>query len=103
MWSHHRQKIESVESGHMLKLLRNYHRSQGRGFLLSCVFGFGEILRRDQHHHLDVDVKEQCIIATAIHGHYDTLQAFMRELKDQMLQKRVLNALVQNNDIEPLR
>ncbi|KAE8416164.1 hypothetical protein BDV36DRAFT_261153 [Aspergillus pseudocaelatus] len=101
--SRQRQKMESVESGHMLKLLRNYHRSQDRGFLLSCVFGFSEILRMDQYHDLDVDVKEQCIIATAIHGHYDILQFLIGETKDQMLQKRVLNALVQNNDIEPLR
>ena len=101
--SRQRRKMESVESGHMLKLLRNYHRSQDRGFLLSCVFGFSEILRMDQYHDLDVDVKEQCIIATAIHGHYDILQFVIGETKDQMLQKRVLNALLQNNDIEPLR
>jgi hypothetical protein len=48
--SRQRRKMETLHGSHLLGLLRNYHRSQDRAFLLSCVFGFGEILRIEQYH-----------------------------------------------------
>ncbi|KAL3475927.1 hypothetical protein BJX99DRAFT_270885 [Aspergillus californicus] len=100
--SRHRQKMRSIYDDHLLQLLRNYHLSRNRGFLLSCIFGFGEILRIYEYRELDDDVREQCIMAATINKNYDIMRSLIGEAKDQVLQKRVLNILVDNNDIEPL-
>lgn len=101
--SRQRKKMESRWGVHLLGLITNYQEPRDRGFLLSCVFGFGEILRMDQYHELGDDVKEQCIMAAAFHGQYDILQFLATEKKDQALQKRILSALIHNRDIESLR
>lgn len=104
-WVHSRQrrKMESVTGSHLLGLLQNYHRSWDRAFLLSCVFGFAEVLRIDHYHELDDDVKEACVLAAVTHSQYHIWEYLMGETKGRLLQKRVLNALVENDEIEPLK
>ncbi|CAI7646113.1 unnamed protein product, partial [Penicillium crustosum] len=104
-WVHSRQrrKMEGVRGLHLRQLLQNYHRSRDRGVLLSCVFGFGEVLRTNHYHALDDDVKEACILAAVTHSQYYIWEYLMGEAKDKLLQKRVLNVLVENHHIEPLR
>jgi hypothetical protein len=101
--SRQRRKMETLHGSHLLGLLRNYHRSQDRAFLLSCVFGFGEILRIEQYHELDDDVKEACILAATVHAQYHILEQLMAGPKVPLSQKRILSTLVQNGHIEPLR
>lgn len=104
-WVHSRQrrKMEGVRGEHLLVLLHNYHRSRDRGVLLSCVFGFGEVLRTNHYHELDDDVKEACILAAVTHSQYYIWEYLMGETKGRLLQKRVLSALLENGDIEPLK
>ncbi|KUM59347.1 hypothetical protein ACN42_g7803 [Penicillium freii] len=104
-WVHSRQrrKMEGVRGEHLLQLLHNYHRSRDRGVLLSCVFGFGEVLRTNHYHELDDDVKEACILAAVKHSQYYIWEYLMGETKGRLPQKRVLSALVENGDIEPLK
>ncbi|OQD62738.1 hypothetical protein PENPOL_c011G02956 [Penicillium polonicum] len=104
-WVHSRQrrKMEGVRGEHLLQLLHNYHRSRDRGVLLSCVFGFGEVLRTNHYRELDDDVKEACILAAVKHSQYYIWEYLMGETKGHLLQKRVLSALVENGHIEPLK
>lgn len=104
-WVHSRQrrKMEGVCGVHLLQLLQNYHRSRDRGVLLSCVFGFSEVLRTNHYHDLDDDVKEACILAAVTHSQYYIWEYLMGETKGRLPQKRILNALVENDHIEPLR
>ncbi|KAJ5493724.1 Galactose oxidase/kelch beta-propeller [Penicillium fimorum] len=104
-WVHsrRRRKLENSRGSQFLRLLQNYPRSRDLGFVLSCVFGFSEVLRLDHYHDIDDNVKEACILAATTYHQYDILEYLMGETTDQLLQKRVLEALVRNNDIEPLR
>lgn len=61
-----RRKIEPMCDFRLRRLFQNYLRSRGRAFLLSCIFGFGEILHMDQHHEPDDNVKERCILAATV-------------------------------------
>ncbi|OQE10111.1 hypothetical protein PENFLA_c093G09036 [Penicillium flavigenum] len=101
--SRQRRKMESLHGPHLLGLLQNYHRSQDLAFLLSCVFGFGEILRIDQYHELDDGVKEACILAATMHAQYHILEHLMAGPKVPLLQKRILSTLVQNGHVELLQ
>ncbi|KAJ5488374.1 Short-chain dehydrogenase/reductase SDR [Penicillium expansum] len=103
-WVHalQRRKMGTYLKWYLLDLLRNYHQSRDRAFLLSCVFGFHELLRIDHYHELHDDLKEACMLAAAKHRQYDILIYLTQETKSRLVQKRVLKAIVRNNDVEPL-
>ncbi|KAJ6102335.1 Galactose oxidase/kelch beta-propeller [Penicillium sp. IBT 16267x] len=46
---------------HLAQMLKNYHQSYDRAFLLSSAFGFREIIHTDRYRNTDEDLKEQCI------------------------------------------
>ncbi|KAJ5382277.1 Galactose oxidase/kelch beta-propeller [Penicillium concentricum] len=101
--SRRRRKLENDRGAQFLRLLQNYPRSRDLGFVLSCVFGFGEVLRLDHYHELDDNVKEACILAATTYHKYDILEYLIGETTERLLKKRVLEALVRNNAIEPLK
>jgi hypothetical protein len=104
-WVHsrRRRKLEDDRGAQFLRLLQNYPRSPDLAFVLSCVFGFGEILRLDHYRELDDNIKEACILVATAYRQYDILKYLMGETKDRLLQKCVLEAIIEGNDIETLR